>query len=75
MDKVAVWSLGVMSDLMTASCSLVRMGVFKYNAAVEASLGSMILATLPTMIDDDMTVFSRTPSMAGLVTWAKFSLK
>lgn len=37
--------------------------------------GSMMLATLPAMTADDMTVFSRTPSIAGLVTWAKFSLK
>lgn len=75
MDSVAARSFGVMRDLMTDICSLVRIGPLRYKAAVDASFGSMMLATLPAMTADDMTVFSRTPSIAGLVTWAKFSLK
>ena len=75
MDSVAARSFFDMRDLTTAISSFVMSGVFKYNAAVASSLGSMMLATLPAMTAVAMTMFSRTPSIAGLVTWAKFSLK
>ena len=75
MDRVTARSLSVCRFLMTAISRLVRMGRSTSSAAVPFSSGSIMLATLPIITREEVTILSRTPSIGGFVTWAKFCWK